>query len=200
MSSSSWDNYNTEVRQRSLIRFVIGLIPRVYFYLKFSFIRYIARRMGGVIGEGVMMPFSLARRANSNLEIGDHSIVGTSQLDLRCKVKIGKNVIITSPTCRVITLSHNIDSPQWEHKRYGIEIEDYVWIPNDVLILPSCRKIGYGAVVSSGSVVVKDVEPMSVVGGNPAKAFKKRACVHSEHLMEQSQTADLKYYWKAYLK
>lgn len=47
MSSSSWDNYNTEVRQRSLIRFVIGLIPRVYFYLKFSFIRYIARRMGG---------------------------------------------------------------------------------------------------------------------------------------------------------
>ena len=90
MSSSSWDNYNTEVRQRSLIRFVIGLIPRVYIYLKFSFIRYIARRMGGVIGEGVMMPFSLARRANSNLEIGDHSIVGTSQLDLRCKVKIGK--------------------------------------------------------------------------------------------------------------
>ena len=80
--------------------------------------------MGGIIGEGVMMPLSLARRANSNLEIGDHSIIGTSQLDLRCKVKIGKNVIITSPTCRVITLSHNIDSPQWEHKRYGIEIEE----------------------------------------------------------------------------
>ena len=47
MSSSSWDNYNNEVRQRSLIRFVIGLIPRVYFYLNFSFIRYFARRMGG---------------------------------------------------------------------------------------------------------------------------------------------------------
>ena len=47
MSGSSWDNYNNEVRQRSLIRFVIGLIPRVYFYLKFSFIRYIACRRGG---------------------------------------------------------------------------------------------------------------------------------------------------------
>lgn len=47
MSCSSLDNYNNEVRQRSLIRFVKGLIPRVYFYLKFSFIRYIARRMGG---------------------------------------------------------------------------------------------------------------------------------------------------------
>ena len=47
MSSSSWDYYNNEVRPRSLIRFVLGLIPRVYFYLKFSFIRYIARRMGG---------------------------------------------------------------------------------------------------------------------------------------------------------
>ena len=198
--STNLEKYNASIKNRPFLKFVIGLVPRVFIYLKFAYIRWVARRMGGAIGEGVMMPLSLARRANANLEIGDHSIIGTSQLDLRCKVKIGKNVIITSPTCRIITLSHNIDSPMWEYKRYGIEIEDYVWIPNDVLVLPSCRKIGYGAVVSSGAVVVRDVESMSVVGGNPAKEFKKRKCVHSEHLMEQSQTADLVYYWKAYFK
>lgn len=153
---------------------------------------------GGAIGEGVMMPLALARKANKFLEIGDHSIIGTSDISLRSYVKIGKNVIITSPTCKIITSSHNIDSTYWERKPYGIEIDDYVWLPNNVLILPSCRKIGYGAVVSSGAVVVKDVEPMSVVGGNPAKEFKKRKCIHSDHLMEQSQTADLIYYWKAY--
>lgn len=36
--------------------------------------------------------------------------------------------------------------------------------------------------ISSGSVVVKDVESMSVVGGNPAKEFKK--CVHKNLVVE----------------
>ena len=57
-------------------------------------------------------------------------------------------------------------------------------IPTKILILPSCRKIGYGAVIGSGSVVVKNVEPMSVVSGNPAKEFKKRKCVHTDLVVE----------------
>lgn len=56
--------------------------------------------------------------------------------------------------------------------------------PTKILILPSCRKIGYGAVIGSGSVVVKNVEPMSVVSGNPAKEFKKRKCVHTDLVVE----------------
>ena len=80
----------------------------------------------------------------------------------------------------MITTSHNIDTPEWKPKHYGITIDDYAWIPTNVLVLPSCRHIGYGAVIGSGSVVVKDVEPMSVVSGNIAKEFKKRKCVHSD--------------------
>ena len=99
----------------------------------------------------------------------------------------------------IITVSHNIDSPEWEHKKYGLTIEDFVWLPTNVLILPSCRKIGYGAVVGSGSVVVKDVEPMSVVSGNPAKEFKKRKCVHSSLVVESLLGGDYMVYkqtWK----
>jgi serine acetyltransferase len=54
-------------------------------------------------------------------------------------------------------------------------------------------------VVSSGSVVVKDVAPMSVVGGNPAKEFKKRACVHSDLVVESLLGGDYEIYkqtWK----
>ena len=94
----------------------------------------------------------------------------------------------------IITTSHNIDSPDWEHKNYGIEIEDYVWLPTDVMVLPSCRKIGYGAVVGSGSVVVKNVEPMSVVSGNPAKEFKKRKCVHQDLVVESLLGGDFEIY------
>ena len=129
------------------------------------------------------MPLSLAKRANRNLTIGDHVSIQTDKIDLRSPVTIGSHVIIGYGT-EIITTSHHIDSPLWEHKYYGIQIDDYAWIPTKILVLPSCRHIGMGAVVSSGSVVVKDVEPMSVVGGNPAKEFKKRQCVHNQLVVE----------------
>ena len=48
-----------------------------------------------------------------------------------------------------------------------------VWIGTDVTIL-SGVKIGDGSVIGTHSVVVKDVEPYTIVGGNPAKFIKKR--------------------------
>ena len=54
-----------------------------------------------------------------------------------------------------------------------VVIGNDVWIGENVSIL-SGVKIGDGAVVACGSVVVKDVEPYTIVGGVPAKAIKKR--------------------------
>lgn len=139
------------------------------------------------------MPISLAKRANKNLIIGDHVSIQTDKIDLRSPVTIGSHVIIGSNT-EIITTSHNIDSPEWEHKYYGIVIEDYAWLPTNILVLPSCRKIGQGAVVSSGSVVVKDVDSMSVVGGNPAREFKKRQCVHTDLVVESLLGGDYDVY------
>lgn len=48
-----------------------------------------------------------------------------------------------------------------------------VWMGYDVLVMPGVR-IGNGAIVSSRSVVVSDVPPYTVVGGNPAKHIKER--------------------------
>ena len=64
----------------------------------------------------------------------------------------------------------------------------------------NCRKTrfsdGLGGVISSGSVVVKDVESMSVVGGNPAKEFKKRKCVHKNLVVESLLGGDYYTYKK----
>ena len=63
-----------------------------------------------------------------------------------------------------------------------------------------CLKVpfsdGLGGVVSSGSVVVKNVETMSVVGGNPAKEFKKRKCVHKNLVVESLLGGDYHTYKK----
>jgi virginiamycin A acetyltransferase len=48
-----------------------------------------------------------------------------------------------------------------------------VWIGYDVLVMPGVT-IGNGAIVSTRSVVVGDVAPYAVVGGNPAKVLKQR--------------------------
>ena len=105
---------------------------------------------------------------------------------------IGEYVIIGHGT-EIITTSHNIDSPEWERKDYGLVIEDYAWLPTKVLVLPSCRRIGRGAVASSGSVVVCNVEPMQVVGGNPAKLLKIRECLHSFLVVESLLGEDISF-------
>lgn len=48
-----------------------------------------------------------------------------------------------------------------------------VWIGYEALIMPGV-KIGNGAIVSSRSVVVSDVAPYAIVGGNPAKQIRLR--------------------------
>ena len=48
-----------------------------------------------------------------------------------------------------------------------------VWIGDNVLILGGC-KIGDGAVIAMGSIVLHDVEPYAIVAGVPAKVVRKR--------------------------
>ena len=48
-----------------------------------------------------------------------------------------------------------------------------VWVGKDAIIL-SGVKIGDGAVIAARSVVVKDVPPYTIIGGNPAKVIRKR--------------------------
>ena len=57
------------------------------------------------------------------------------------------------------------------HKR--IIIEKDVWVGANCFILPGV-KIGEGAVIAAGSVVVKDIEKNVIAGGVPCKPIGKR--------------------------
>ncbi len=52
-------------------------------------------------------------------------------------------------------------------------IENDVWIGYKATIMPGVN-IRNGAIIAAHSVVTKDVEPYSIVGGNPAKLIRKR--------------------------
>lgn len=54
-----------------------------------------------------------------------------------------------------------------------IVVKDDVWIGDSALICSGVT-IGQGAVIAAGAVVTKDVEPYSIVGGNPTRFLKYR--------------------------
>lgn len=58
-----------------------------------------------------------------------------------------------------------------------------VWIGYESVIMPGI-KIGNGAIIGAKSVVTKDVEPYSIVGGNPAKLIRKRFSNDQINLLE----------------
>jgi acetyltransferase-like isoleucine patch superfamily enzyme len=109
--------------------------------------------------------------------IGSNTLVHASELDGRGGISIGENVLLLN--CSVITAQHSIDSPVHQATYAKTIIEDYVIVYQGALILPG-RQIGRGAVVAAHSVVTKDVPPMWIVGGNPARQIRRRHCLHEK--------------------
>ena len=196
MNNLSVTQYQDAVQSRSLVKFVIGLIPRLRSFIFNSICVWIAQKKGAHIGKQVSLPYRLAKKANKNLSIGDHSSIQTDLIDLRSPVAIGSHVIVGSGV-EILTTSHFVDSQEWEHKHYGITIEDYAWIATRAFVLPSCRKIGLGAVCAAGSVVAKEVPKMAIVAGNPAELIRQRADVHSNLIVESLLGNDLISYIRA---
>ena len=58
-------------------------------------------------------------------------------------------------------------------RAHHIHIGHDVWIGHGAIVLPS-RNIGTGAVIAAGAIVTKDVPAYTIVGGNPARAIKRR--------------------------
>ncbi len=68
--------------------------------------------------------------------------------------------------------SHAMDGKSYPMKGDTIVGND-VWIGYGATIMPGLT-VGDGAIIATKSVVTKDVEPYTIVGGNPASAIRKR--------------------------
>lgn len=64
------------------------------------------------------------------------------------------------------------------------EIGDNVWLGMGVMLLPGV-KIGNGAIVQAGSVVVKDIPALAIAGGHPAVPFATRDEGHYQRLLQE---------------
>ncbi len=126
----------------------------------------------------------------SDCKEGEFVYIGPEAwLELRGNMYIGSGTII-GPRLKVHTANHNWNGEMLPYDdKYiikDVHIGKNVWIGSDVSIMAGVS-IGEGAVVAANSVVTKDVLPLTLVGGNPAKEIKKRELEKYERLKEENR-------------
>jgi putative colanic acid biosynthesis acetyltransferase WcaF len=107
------------------------------------------------------------------LSIGDHVFVDERvYLYNAYGIEIGDRVVISLGSF-LCTASHDHAVTTFPLIGGKITVGSDSWIAADAFVAPGVT-VGQGAVVAARAVVVKDVPPWSIVGGNPAKHIKAR--------------------------
>lgn len=105
--------------------------------------------------------------------IGDYSVIADRvKVYNLAKICIGEHTVI-SQHCHLCAGTHDYTKGHMPLLRFPITIGNEVWICTDAFIAPGVT-VGDGAVVGARACVFKSVEPLTVVGGNPARFIKKR--------------------------
>lgn len=80
----------------------------------------------------------------------------------------------------------------WKIHQTPIEIFDNCFIGGGAMLIGDI-KIGPNAIVAAGSVVTKDVEPGTIVGGNPAKVIGSFDSLYEKRLKNDYSETDMLY-------
>ena len=107
-----------------------------------------------------------------NLEVGRHSCIGPrTKIYNKDIITIGDYCVI-SQGAYLCTASHDISKKSHDLITKPIIIKNRAWVAAEAFVGMGVT-IGEGAVVGARAAVFKDVEPWTVLGGNPAKMIKK---------------------------
>lgn len=118
-----------------------------------------------------------ANRPGAEIVIGEQSRIHGTCVHAYERVTIGKRCLIGANSQIMDGSGHDLSFPNVQNRvntrgdTSPVAIEDDVWFGADVYVLPGVT-IGKGAVIAAGSVVTRDIPPMVVAAGNPAKVVK----------------------------
>lgn len=184
MLSHLQSSVTTKILRRLLawyLEAVTGFLWWCVGFIPFHTVRCFFYRLFGVqIGRGSAIHMMARIYDPRYIRIGDDSIIGEKvTLDGRRQlpnskggIAIGNHVDIASEVM-IWTSQHDIHDPNFAPVEEPVTIADYVFIGPRAILLPGVS-IGRGAVIAAGAVVTKDVAPLSIVGGVPAKEIAKR--------------------------
>jgi putative colanic acid biosynthesis acetyltransferase WcaF len=141
--------------------------------------RYLLRIFGARVGKNVSIYPSTRIWSPRNLDIGNYGCL-SHYVDCYnpAAITIGPHATVSQYSF-LCTATHDITDPHMRLITAPINIKEGSWVCADVFIGPGVT-VGEGAVAGACSVILSDVEPWSVVAGNPAKFIKKRTLTHQE--------------------
>ena len=138
---------------------------------------FLLRLFGAKIGRGCAIFPSVIIRAPWKLAMGNYSSLSAN---VECysvdSILLGNHVVVSKDVF-LCCASHDISAPCMDLTHRPIIIHDQAWIAARAFIGPGVT-VGEGAVVGACAVVTKDVNPWTVVAGNPAKFIKQRELKH----------------------
>ena len=164
-------------RKNQCMRFLWGLVWKVFFITAprpcFAWRRGLLNCFGANIhssarvypGVKVWAPWSLKMQANSVL--GDYvNCYNVAPVIMECGS-------IVSQYAHLCTASHDVSDPKFKLITAPINLGAQSWVCAGAFVGMGVS-LGEGAVVAACSVVVRDVSPWTIVGGNPAVFIKRR--------------------------
>ena len=170
--------HNSLSRKHQLIRLIWGIVwPLGTWFLPRStgrpWKRFLLRLFGAHIASTANIRSSTKVYYPANLWMDEYSCLDE---DVNCynvaPIRIGAQSTV-SQGAFLCTASHDISHPNNPLVTAPIVIESQAWVAADAFVGMGV-KIGEGAVVGARAAVFKDIEPWTVVGGNPAKFVKNR--------------------------
>jgi putative colanic acid biosynthesis acetyltransferase WcaF len=150
-------------------RWLIRLSPRPFFGWR----RLVLRLFGAHVGREAHIYPSTHIYMPWNVEIGEYAAVGENVFIYSLgRVRIGDRAAL-SYRSHVCAGSHDFSDPTSPLLKPAVTIAEDAWVGTEAFIGPGVT-VGCGALIAARAVVVKDVEPLTMVGGNPARVIGQR--------------------------
>lgn len=129
----------------------------------------------GSFGKGSSVQLGCRFLNGRKVHLGERNIINFGSLldGRKFHIRTGNDVSI-GPEASILTLGHDPQSSDFSDRGGDVIIDDRVWIGYRAIILPGVT-IGEGSVVAAGAVVSKNVEPFTIVAGNPARQIGVRS-------------------------
>jgi maltose O-acetyltransferase len=137
----------------------------------------LARRLFKKCGKRVIINSGAVFGTGHLLEIGDDSAINRDCW-IANDTLMGDDVMM-GPKVTILSSSHEFSDTSKPMREQGapprrpVIIGDDVWIGTQAIILPGVH-IGGHSIIGAGSVVTNDVDPWSIVAGNPARLIRSR--------------------------
>lgn len=174
---SAYDNYpynpGGNIFKRMLWYYINAFFFKTSLFPFYGLKNFLLRLFGARIGNEVEIKPCVNIKYPWWLTIGNEVWIGEKVwIDCLVPVTIGNNICISQGAV-LLTGNHNYKKSSFDLITSGIVLEDGVWIGAGAIVNPGIT-VSSHAVLTSGSVATKNLEPYAVYQGNPAVKIRER--------------------------